>query len=281
VDVSGAIGAVAERLTAAGSESPRLDAEILLRHVLGIDQTTLFMRLREPIDDGAHARFLELVEQRAAGMPIAYLTGEREFFGHRFAVGPGVLVPRPETEQLVEWAIRWLESRSDATVVDVGTGGGAIVLSVALALPEHAGRFIGADLSSAALAFAERNRHDLGLEQRVHLLRGDLLSWCTGGVDLLLANLPYLTPAQVAQNPEIHAEPELALISGNDGLDAIERLIADLPRVASREFAAIFELDPSQAARVAELLRGRWPHASVEIIKDLSGRERFVAVEVA
>ena len=144
----------AARLGALGFDTPKLDAEVLLRHLLGLDRAQLFARLRDPVAPEIAEAFAALIEQRAAGEPVAYLVGSKEFMGLDFAVGPGVLVPRPETEQLVEWALAWLSNRSGATVIDVGTGSGAIIVSLA-ALADPAGEYqlIGCDVSADALAY--------------------------------------------------------------------------------------------------------------------------------
>jgi release factor glutamine methyltransferase len=278
--IADAMRAAAERLSTIGIETAKLDAEVLLRHVLQIDRTALFMRLREPMEASQVHEFEELIERRLSGEPVAYITGVREFMGLPFAVGPGVLIPRPETEAMVDWGVRWLGSRGPCTAVDVGTGGGAIVLSLAHILDDRRGdRFIGSDCSSAALAYADQNRSRFSLHERVHLVLGDLLTWLGAHVDAVLANLPYLSPGQVAENPEIHAEPESALISGFDGFNAIERLIADLPRVLAPGGAAMFELDPSQAIRAAETLSNTFLGGRVTVKKDLQGFDRFVIVE--
>jgi release factor glutamine methyltransferase len=272
----------ASHLAAAGIETARLDAEVLLRHVLGIDRTRLFMRLRDPVDGEDTKAFQSLIDRRLTGEPVAFLTGAREFMGLEFAVGPGVLIPRPETELLVEWAARWLKKRNESTVIDVGAGSGAIILSLAGNLRgAGAHRYVGCDVSDAALAYAMRNRDALGLSEIVHLVRGDLLSWLGTPVDLILANLPYLTPEQLASNPDLRAEPELALVSGADGVDAIERLIADLPRVLAPGGAAAFELDPGQAERIAGSIGRALPGARVAIMQDLAGLDRFVIAETA
>jgi release factor glutamine methyltransferase len=272
----------AERLAVAGVESARLDAEVLLRHVLGIDRTRLFMRLREPVDEEAVARFWTLVERRLADEPVAYLTGEREFLGLPFAVGPGVLVARPETELLVEWAAGWLAGKRGATVVDVGTGSGAIILALATMVGgAHQGLLLGADRSVEALAYAVRNRANLMLDDRVRLIRGDLLTWLGAPADLILANLPYLTLEQLSSNPDLCAEPELALVSGHDGLDAIRRLLDDSGRVLAPGGAIALELDPSQAQTAAGLAAAVLPDARVSVKQDLAGRDRFVIAERA
>ena len=271
----------AGRLIASGFDSPRLDAEVLLRHVLGLDRTHLFLRLHEPVSDDSSIEFDRIIDQRLTGESVAYLTGEREFMGLPFMVGPGVLVPRPETEMLVEWALAWIGNHSPKRVIDVGTGSGAIILSIALSLPRtEIPLLIGCDLSGEALVFADRNRESLGLESRVHLVRGDLLTWLGSPVDLILANLPYLRPDQVMDNREIQTEPEIALISGEDGLQAVQRLIGDLPRVLAPGGAVILELDPEQADRVALMINELVPGAHSEILRDLSGRKRFVVAEL-
>jgi len=263
----------------AGLATPRLDAEILLRSVLAIDRTTLFDRLPDTLDPAALLAFDRLFSERLAGTSVAYLVGQREFMGLPFVVRHGVLVPRPETEGLVEWAEQWLASRPKATVVDVGTGSGAIALSLASrANANWEGRIIGADLSGAALAVAEENRRQLGQEQRVGLVRGDLLRWCGGPVDLIVANLPYLRPEQVAGNRELAAEPALALIGGEDGLGAIRRLVADAPRLLAVDGAVGLEIDPSQAAAVVNLVGGAWPGANIVVRPDLAGDARHVVV---
>lgn len=274
------IRAAAARLAEHGYDTPRLDAEVLLRHVLGIDRTRLFVRLREPVEAEQAAAFQALVMRRIVGEPVAYLTGVREFMGLPFVVGPGVLVPRPETELLVGWALGWLADRSGSTVADIGAGSGAIAVSIAHGTPAaRVGRILAADVSAAALGYARRNAaaHAPG---RVRLVRGDLVGWCGGGrIDLLLANLPYLTPAQLAGNRDLRAEPALALVSGADGLDAIRRLAADLPRVLAGNGAAVIELDPRQAPSVAGLVAGVLPGARVEIGRDLAGWDRFVVAQ--
>ena len=263
-----------------GSDTPRLDAEVLLRHVLQTDRADLFARLTDPLPPASAAAFLTLLGRRIAGEPIAYLVGEKEFMGLPIQVGPGVLVPRPETELLVEWALRWLSDRPDAVVVDVGTGSGAIALAVAAGLPPGSrARIIAADESAEALAWAARNRWALALDT-VELVRGDLTTWLAPATaDLVLANLPYLTPDQIAENPLLAAEPEGALLGGADGLDLIRRLVADLPRVLAPGGAIGLELDPGQTAQVTALLAETLPGLRIETIADLAGLLRHVVAE--
>ena len=277
-----ALGDATERLESSGSESPRLDAEVLLRHVLGLDRVGLFLRASERLADDDALAFGDLVERRAGGEPVAYLTGVREFMGLPFAVTRDVLVPRPETELLVEWALAWLVEHPAATIVDVGTGSGAIAVSLAAhATASWQGQVVASDVSATALAVAATNRANLldaGRRARLRLVRGSLLQWCGGPVDLVLANLPYLTPDQIAANPALGAEPTLALEGGENGLRLIRSLVVDLHRVLASGGAAVLELDPSQADTVASWLRRRFPEAEVAVLPDLAGLARHVVL---
>ena len=270
------------QLATAGSTTPGLDAEVLLRHVLGIDRTELFSRLPEPITAGNLAAFNRLLLQRAGRTPIAYLTGGREFMGLAFTVDPGVLVPRPETELLVEWAVSWLHGRNHdpVTVVDVGTGSGAIAISIAAAMaPDWPGHIIACDLSAEALSVAARNRVRLDLHQRVALVQGSLISWLRGPVDLLLANLPYLRPVQLAENPFLIAEPRLALDGGPEGIDLIRGLLDDAPRVLAPGGAVGLEIDPGQRGEVVDMARRAFPASVVHVQRDLAGMDRHVIIQ--
>ncbi len=273
--------ASARRLASAGFETARLDAEVLLRHVASLDRAGLFLRMPEPVPEGMEPPFDALIGRRLGGEPVAYLTGRREFMGLPFRVAPGVLIPRPETELLVEWALEVLATRQNATVVDVGTGSGAIAVSIA-ALSDPALRIIATDVSAVALAIAHDNTNAL-LDDvrcaRLEFREGSLLKPIDGPVDLVLANLPSLTPAQVDGNPDLAAEPRLAVDGGRDGLDLVRELIADLPSVLTPGGAVGLELDPSQTATVEGLLRGLFPGRSVRTIRDLAGLARHVVLE--
>lgn len=266
----------------AGSETPRLDGEVLLRHVLGVDRAALFARLNDAVAPAQAAAFLTLLGRRVAGEPVAYLTGIKEFMGLGFSVGPGVLIPRPETELLVEWALQRIGAPPPpGAILDIGTGSGAIALSLAANLPAGSHpALVASDVSAAALRYARRNRAALALDGRVALVRGDLAGWCAdGAAGLVLANLPYLTPEQVASNPWLVAEPAGALVSGADGLDLLRRLLADLPRLLAPNGAAGLEIDPAQAGTVVGLLADALPGRRVRIIDDLAGSTRHVVAE--
>jgi release factor glutamine methyltransferase len=282
ISLSDALRRGKRRLASTRTTTPGLDAEVLLRHVLGVDRTALFVRLPEPISAEDLAAYDHLLEGRARSIPVAYLTGKREFMGMPFQVGPDVLVPRPETEHLVVWAISWLRERERerVTVVDVGTGSGAIAIGIAAAMGPHwQGRIIAADISSDALSVAATNRGRLDFHQRISLVQGSLLSWLRSPVDLILANLPYLRPEQLVENPSLSIEPRLALDGGADGLDLIRRLLADAPRVLAPGGAIGLEIDPAQGDHVVNLAQKLFQAADVQVLRDLAGLDRHVTIQ--
>lgn len=271
----------ATRLAKAEIDTAMLDAEVLMRHVLDVDRTHLFLRYPDPIADTDRDAFERLIVRRLDGAPVAYLTSTREFMGLPFHVAPGVLIPRPDTEPLVEWALDWLADRPDASIVDIGTGSGAIAISLAAHLPaSFAGTITATDTSADALAVARQNVGTLLPPERsrqIDVVQGSLTTPIRMPVDLVLANLPYLTPEQIAENPDLDAEPRLALDGGTDGLDLVRAVIADLPRILTPTGATGFEIDPSQADAVATLLATSLPDASITIIPDLARLSRHVA----
>jgi release factor glutamine methyltransferase len=270
-----------QRIAESGSETARLDAEVLLRHVLRTDRIGLFMRLNESASEGVADAFNALVDQRVAGVPVAYLTGIREFMGFAFGVSPAVLIPRPETELLVEWALGWIGQRSDLTVLDVGTGSGAIAVSLAALDTSESNAITACDVSDEALEVAKANADRLLTpfrRKRLQFVNGSLLGWRIAPVDLVLANLPYLTPSQMASNPDLAEEPALALDGGTDGLDLVRGLITDLPRVLAPRGAVGLEVDPDQVDTVMALLAEAIPEGTVEVITDLAGHRRHVVL---
>src|SRR5829696_4873198 len=280
--VSDALRRGRKRLSSTGTHTPGLDAEVLLRFVLGIDRTALFVRLPDPIAANDLAAYDDLLEERARDIPIAYLTGEREFMGLGFEVSPAVLIPRPETELLVSWAISWLREREQepVTVVDVGTGSGAIAIGVAAAMrPDWPGRVIASDMSPDALSVAARNRARFDPHEHITIVHGPLLSWLRDPVDLILANLPYLRSEQIAENPSLAAEPRSALDGGADGLDLIRQFLADAPRVLAAGGAIGLEIDPNQRDRVIDLARRAFPASDVQVLRDLAGLDRHVTIQ--
>jgi release factor glutamine methyltransferase len=266
------------RLRAAGDDTAALATDLLLAHACGISKEQLYAHLDATLGADEERAFAELIERRAAGEPVAYLRGWKEFFGLRFFVDPRVLVPRPETETLVEAALAHLRRGGGARVADVGTGSGAI--AVAIAVNASDSRVIATDLSAGALAVASANIRAHGVEGRVELRRGDLLEPLEEEVDVVTANLPYLRADALehltAERTSLLFEPREAVLAGGaDGLDLIRRCADQLPARLARGGAAFFECDPPQAKAVAEVLAARLG-GPTRIIRDLMGNERVV-----
>lgn len=263
-----------ERLRGSGATTPALDADVLLAHVLGVPKEALVAHPEVELTADERARLDELVAKREEGVPVAYLRGTKEFYGLRFAVDARVLVPRPETETLVD-AVRAHAAGRALSVVDVGTGSGAI--AVALAATEPQLRMIATDVSADALAVARANAkaHRVDVDFR----EGDLLAPVTERVDVVAANLPYLSDLDVVDldgdRTSLAYEPRLATVAGPDGLSLVRRAAADLPRVLAPDGAAFFECDPPQASPIAALLA---PVGDVDVLKDLAGLDRVVRV---
>jgi release factor glutamine methyltransferase len=271
--------AAAQRLrTAADPSTAALDADLILSFVLGVTKEELLAHPEREMSTHEGARSGELVERRHAGEPVAYLRGWKEFYGLRFRVDPRVLIPRPETETLVEEARRFIAGRALA-VVDVGTGSGAI--ACAIAVHEHRVRVIGTDLSPDALVVADANALSLGVADRVEFRQGDLLTPISEKVDLICANLPYLREDELrrlaGERTSLAFEPRAAVVAGADGLVLIRRCIADVSRALAPGGAAVFECDPPQVPDVTMLLRQRG--LRTRVARDLSGADRVVAGE--
>lgn len=264
---------LAPRLAAAGVADSSFEAEYLVRMATGISRVEYFRG--HELRAEQRARLGTLTRRRLEREPAAYIHGEREFHGLMFEVTPAVLLPRPETELLVELAMKECEHLRQPLIVDVGTGSGAIAVAVAHHLP--AGTAVGTDVSAGALAVARRNadRH----APRVRFVRGDLLE-AFARADVVLANLPYIPTADIAGlEPEVRDwEPRLALDGGEDGLGLVRRLVDDCAnRIRPRLLA--LEVGLGQATRVAEQCRARG--AKTEVLNDLAGIERVVCARWA
>ena len=273
------VAAAARMLAGAGIESARLDAEVLLAHVLGRERSFLLTHPDLPLTPNQATDYANLIRRRAARQPLAYLTGRRWFFGLEFLVTPAVLIPRPETELLVEKALDWLAGRTEgATVVDVGPGSGAIAIALAAHTPPQV-RLFAVDCSLAALAVAQENarRHCPG---RISFLSGDLLTPLAEPADLILANLPYVAAAEgAALMPEVRDhEPAEALFGGANGLAVIERLLAQAPAHLRPGGALFLEIGASQGEAALLLARRHFPAARITLHPDLAGLDRVLVI---
>ena len=265
-----------------GIENPRLDAEVLLGAVLGKDRMYLYVHFDEPLEPAELARFRSYVKERAAHVPLAYVLGRREFMGLDFRVTRDTLIPRPDTEILVQCAVDFLraraaEGRNDLALADIGMGTGAIALSV-LHYTEGT-RADAVDISPAAAEVARENAERLNLTERIEIHEGDLTAPLAGrSYDVILSNPPYIPTADIAGlMPEVRSyEPHLALDGGTDGLNIYRRLMADAPALLKEGGAIAVEVGIDEAAAVAALAMAHPRIVRTEILKDLAGIERVV-----
>lgn len=249
------------------SETPRLDAELLMAHALGVTREALLLRhLDEPIP----AAFAALVERRAAQEPVAYITGTRAFWTIDLAVGPGALIPRADSETLIEAAIEHFQERAPAHILDLGTGPGTLLLAALDQWPVASG--FGVDASDAALALAQDNAARLGMASRAAFAIGDWAGGVTGLFDLILANPPYIRTGESLPDEVRGYEPAAALFAGPDGLDDYRIIAPQLPALLAPGGAAILEIGSTQADAVTALLVAQG--FTVTPRKDLGGRPR-------
>jgi release factor glutamine methyltransferase len=265
-------------LTTAGIPLPWLDAEILLAHVVQSSRERLHSHPDRLLTVAQRAQLRRLTSRRAARVPVPYLVGEREFFGHMFRVTPAVLIPRPSSELLVELAIDWLKAHPSARrVIDLGTGSAAVAISVAKAVPQV--RIEARDVSARALRVAADNIAHHRLRRRITTVKANLLRGAKPA-DVILANLPYIPDALRRIRPkELDYEPALALDGGKDGLDLIRTALAQAPAAVKPGGLVLFECDPAQTRRIVRLAHGHWPAAEVTVHKDLAGQDRVVRIQ--
>jgi release factor glutamine methyltransferase len=281
--VAVALAGAAARLAAAGADAPRLDAELLLAEATGWSRAGVLARGRQLLDAESVARYDGLVARRAAREPLAYILGRRAFYDLELAVDARVLIPRPETEHLVEAALAWVgcDPARAWRVADVGTGSGALAIALARRLPRA--RVVATDLSSAALAVARQNVAAYGLTERVALACADLLGGVEGPFDLVVTNLPYIARGELPTlMPEVSRyEPRLALDGGPDGLDLYRRLLPQLAVALAKPGLAVLECDPRQAEELNMLAARHLPAARLDWLSDYAGHRRALRLECA
>jgi release factor glutamine methyltransferase len=256
-------------------EDTPLECELLLRHVLGISRTQLYLDLDRALNPEEEEAFRQLLERRLSGEPAAYITGHREFYDLDFYVDPRVLIPRPESELLVEEALGLAQEHSLFAIAEVGTGSGAIAISLALELPEA--KIYATDISSPALEVARLNCQKHGVINRVCLLRGDMLEPLPEAVDLAVANLPYARRSELAG---MKFEPRLALDGGSDGMGKIRRLCRQAGGKLRPGGFLLLEIGQGQGKEVTALLNALFPTGKIKLLPDLSGIERVVSLSL-
>ena len=272
----------------AASATPRLDAELLLAHVLGWSRARVLAEGHLSLGDAQQSAFRDLVARRAMLEPVAYIVGHKEFYGLDFVVNHHVLVPRPETELLIDLALQRVQQLRRSAgrfgagdrlrIVDVGTGSGCIAVALAVHLPEA--QVEAVDSSREALEVARQNVARHGVAQRVRLAEGDLLVGVRTPADMIVSNPPYTVLSEISEDVRRH-EPRIALDGGPDGLAAYRRLLEQAPAKLRRDGAILLEIGATQGAVVRELARTHFPHAQIAVYPDLAGLDRVVVIETA
>jgi len=263
-------------LAANSTENASLESELLLRHALKVSRVQLYLDLSRELSPEQEETFGHLIRRRLNGEPSAYITGHREFYSLDFYVDPGVLIPRPESELLVEKALQLAQSHHIATIADIGTGCGAIAISLALNLPEA--KIYATDISASALEVALINCQKHGVVDRICLLHGDMLDPIPEPVDLIIANLPYVKESEVSQKRLANFEPQLALNGGSDGLEKVRQLCQQAGSKLRPQGCLLLEIGQGQGKTVTTFLHGLFPEVAVEVAPDLSGIERVVSL---
>lgn len=258
-----------------GIDSPRLDAELLVAKALDMDRVGLYLDLNRPLIDQERSAIRPLVARRREREPVAYILGHRDFYGRRFEVSPDVLIPRPDTETLVEHALECIPEDTACRVLDVGTGSGAIAVTIAAARPLSL--LTATDISDAALAVASRNAERHEVHSRIRFERADLLSGAEQ-YDVIVSNPPYITQSEMASlQAEVREhEPVIALEAGEDGLDVVRALLAAAEPATATGAQLLIEVGAGQAASVVDFAAEHTAWKSVAVYPDLNRIERVV-----
>lgn len=274
---SGWLRQAVERLTPI-SDAPAVEARALLEWVLQCSRSWLSAHPETPLSETQLHTLDNLLARLIEGEPLPYVTSRQEFFGLEFTVSPAVLIPRPETELLVETALNWLRANPGRRcAAEAGIGSGCIAVSLAVHVPDV--RFCAVDRSRAALRIAAGNAARHHVQPRLHLLQSNLLSALRGPFDLVCANLPYIPSATLAGLRVREYEPLMALDGGEDGLDLVRALLTDAPRWLAPGGLLLLEIEASQGQSALALARQALPAAHAELIHDLAGLPRLIKIE--
>lgn len=268
----------ARKTLGAASDQPSLEAQSILGNVLGQSRAWIFGHPEARLSPVQINQLNEQLARRLDGFPLPYLLGRWEFYGLEFEVNPGVLIPRPETEMMVDLAREWLGSHPDRQRgVDVGTGTGCIAAALGVNIPGL--KLVAVDLSSQALQTARHNLQKHHLEERVFLVQSDLCSALAGPFDLVCANLPYIPSSTLPELDVARYEPRLALDGGPDGLRLVERLLAQLASRLAPGGTVLLEIEFSQGQSAPALARRYFPQATIQLKTDLAGLPRLVSIQ--
>ncbi len=271
-----ALSQAGETLATNNVDDALLECELLLMHTLGISRVQLYIELNHKLSQKQEETFWNLVKRRQDGEPTAYITGHRQFYGLDFYTNSNVLIPRPETELLVEKSLGLAQNHAISTIAEIGVGCGAIAISLALNLPQT--KIYATDISTSALKVALANCKKHGVVNKICLLQGDMLDPLPESVDLIIANLPYVKESELSQLYSVSFEPQLALNGGSDGLEKISQLCNQVSGNLNPKGYLLLEIGQGQKEAVTTILRSLFPSARIEITPDLSGIDRMVSL---
>lgn len=268
-------------LREAGIDTPLLDSQLLLAHSLGLNRAGLLARMPDHIDTDTECVFYELLARRAAREPLAYITGVKEFYSLDFKVTPDVLIPRPETETIIDAAVEVFGKESSLSALDVGAGSGAIAVAMAVTFPRW--KIMAVDSSEKALLIAQENAKANGVTERISFAFSDLFSAARGmAFDVIVSNPPYVKEGARDVSPEAELfEPHQALYAGPDGLDVVRRIIAEAPEYMNDDGTLMMEIDHDQAGDVKKLAEERGMYRGIKFFHDLRGIDRVFCARKA
>jgi release factor glutamine methyltransferase len=266
------------------SDTPALEAQVLLAHILQGSRAWVLAHPEVELSPAQQQTFEHSAARLEHGEPLPYILGYREFYGLDFLVSPAVLIPRPETELLVERAVDWLSRHPDCRrVADIGTGSGCIAIALAVTIPDL--QLLAIDISPQALKIAQQNAAHHGIAERITFLQADLLDLPAGHsprpFDLIAANLPYIPSSTLAELPVSRYEPTQALDGGEDGLDQIRRLLKQAPSYLSPQGCLLLEIEARQGETVSSLAQDAFPQGQVQLLPDLAGHDRLVEADLS
>lgn len=277
-NISTALKNARQRL-AGSSDTAGLEARVLLAHLLGEEVSWLLAHPEHPLTSEQQDKYNQAIEELADGTPLPYLLGEWEFFGLRFQITPDVLIPRPETELLVETALAWLKKHpGQPRAAEAGTGSGCISVSLAVNTPNLT--ITATDISTAALEIAKANADRHGVSSRIDFIHDNLLGTAAGPFDLIAANLPYIPSNTLRGLENLQKEPSLALDGGPDGLDLIRRLLDQAAERLAPKGLVLLEIEYRQGEQALHLAESAFPGAAVQVKPDLAGKPRLLVIEI-
>lgn len=289
MNIKQALADAQQKLSKVGIESARLDAEIILAHVLNKSREHIITYPEKKISKGQFANYLHALKKRINCDPVAYITGTKDFYGLNFSVNEDVLVPRPETELMVDKAIEIANNAKQITIIDIGTGSGCIIIALAKNL-KSIFKYYATDISAPALKIAVKNAEKNNILRRINFFQGNLLEpiinqnlISPNSEIIITANLPYLTPFQVDNSASIQNEPILALEAGGDGLKYYRQLFKQIKKIKALKNITgyiLCEIDPSQNESISKLISDELNIDSFEIKKDLAGLDRLVVIKI-